>query len=264
MKPPAKGASIEALASWYAAAWRHLPERPTMPFAVKDWLTSPVREGIPEEFRGKYLDTLFRAWRGPLSEESLDDFSRQTFVRLPGDPARFQNRRILRDLATLERDRLKKRKGNPEEIPGNSEGSLTAHPSPISHLPSVEDEIPSGISSAAGAAAVPASEEETSRKPSSTADAESLSAFVVAWNALAAEQGLPTVQVPINQTRRRKLAARLRERPDLFAAIVEPIRERSDFCRENRFPTFDQVCSPVFLSKLLEGNYAKARKRFTW
>jgi len=81
------------------------------------------------------------------------------------------------------------------------------------------------------------------------------SEHVSRWNVLAAEQGLKLVRPPLTEKRKKALRARLKDHPDYWELLIESVRARGAWAREQQLPTFDQATNPSFLQKLIEGNY---------
>lgn len=79
-------------------------------------------------------------------------------------------------------------------------------------------------------------------------------ASVDAWNRIAAKHGRPTIQ-GLNQDRRAKVRARLKERPDFWARVLEEFDNLNAWARGQAFLTFDWVICPTNAAKLLDGNF---------
>lgn len=81
---------------------------------------------------------------------------------------------------------------------------------------------------------------------------------IATWNSLAKKYDLPEIQ-DLTDDRRRKLRACLQEHPDFWAQVEEKLATRNEWTRQKRMPKFDQLMSPSFRQKLLEGNYAREK-----
>ncbi len=77
------------------------------------------------------------------------------------------------------------------------------------------------------------------------------------WNLIAEAFGRPKARV-ITPARQRQLKARFVEVPNFWRELERAFCNLGPFALENGWLTFDWILLPANLTKLLEGNYAKA------
>lgn len=237
------------------------PERPWFPFYARDWLTDVQVMAMPMECQGAYLRLLCLQWENGSVPEQARDLAAILGYESIDSGVHFQATvwpMIIRHFPVIEagEQRANTRLENIRNVAEKKKKHLSSAGKKGRRKQLEEQSLVGVARTRPRQTSESESESDEEKKETHPQSRTDWGAMAECWNQIAKKHRRPTIK-KLTDTRKRKLAARLREFPNFFTEVDAELALAGSIVHEGAWLTFDWLLSPANLTKLLEGNYRK-------